>query len=132
MSDDDDIFDASTDSEYNNSHEDDDMARLISSNKLHQCILELHFIENVVHRVKMQESTTLHTKAKNGRVSADIANDGLPELPNFLEGLKFMLYGTFTPEDRRCMRRHIIAYSGYVSIASFDGECKKLHKYIYS
>lgn len=85
--DDDDIFDASTDSECNLSDEDGDMAR-------------------------KQESVTLHIKAKNGTVADDIANDGLPELPNFLEGLKFMLYGNFSPEDRRCMRRHIIAYSG--------------------
>lgn len=84
---DDDIFDASTDSECNLSDEDDDMAR-------------------------KQESAALHVKAKNGRVADDIENDGLPELPNFLEGLKFMLYGNFTPEDRRCMRRHIIAYGG--------------------
>ncbi len=52
-------------------------------------------------------------KEQNGRSKKPQNNgDGIPELPNFFSGKNFFIYGSFDKEEKRQVKRFIIAFGG--------------------
>ena len=57
------------------------------------------------------------TPVKNG-TGDDSSDSGFPELPDFFRQKHFLLYGEFNEKTKRSMIRYITAYDGWVKISS--------------